>query len=72
MSEILAHHHDRCTGVWRGMYEDGNDLIYCTECRIRYANCSLELRYAAIDENWAGIYLKRLTDEGAALLKEES
>ena len=55
-----------CIGNWRltGIGEDRT--IQCDVCNAHYV-ATPENRLAAIDENYAGIYLRRLSSEGAAL-----
>jgi hypothetical protein len=62
----IEHTSEECVGNWRllGLGEDR--MIQCDECGARF-EATPENRLAAIDENYAGIYLRRLSSEGAAL-----
>ena len=66
MSE-LPHTHDECTGNWRLCGTGEERHIRCDRCDAEH-DASAEHRLAAIDENYAGIYLRRLAAEGAAHL----
>ena len=61
----IEHRFSECVGNWRllGIGEDRN--IQCDGCAAVYP-AAPENRLAAIDENYAGIYLRRLTAEGIA------
>jgi hypothetical protein len=63
----LEHEHDDCTGNWRLLGGSGERKIECERCSRAYP-ATAENRLAAIDENYAGIYLRRLAAEGAAKL----
>jgi hypothetical protein len=67
---VLAHIDAECTGNWRLIGTGDNRQIRCDRCA---SQCSAtpENRLAAIDENYAGIYLRRLTAEGMTHLKSE-
>ena len=65
MIEVLRHTNDECTGNWRLVGAADARLILCDKCPSEFA-ASPENRLAAIDENYAGIYLRRLTAEGIA------
>ena len=62
---MLDHVDGRCTGNWRLVGTGQNRQISCEKCGASY-QASPENRLAAIDENYAGIYLRRLTAEGLA------
>jgi len=66
----LEHTHGECTGNWRLVSTAGERLIRCDRCDARYA-ATPENRLAAIDENYAGIYLRRLTAEGSSQIDSE-
>lgn len=59
----LEHARDRCTGDWRLSGPVGERVIRCERCEQTYPATS-QNRLVAIDENYAGIYLRRLTAEG--------
>ncbi|HEX6694141.1 MAG TPA: hypothetical protein VF035_05470 [Longimicrobiales bacterium] len=61
----IEHRSAECVGNWRlqGIGDDRN--IQCDRCAAKYP-AAPENRLAAIDENYAGIYLRRLTAEGMA------
>jgi hypothetical protein len=65
----LEHKDGRCTGNWRLVGTGAGRRIACERC---HAGCSAtpENRLSAIDENYAGIYLRRLTAEGLAQREE--
>jgi hypothetical protein len=63
----LQHLYDSCTGNWRLIGGGAARFIRCDECAAEAA-ATPEHRLAAIDENYAGIYLRRLTAEGTAYL----
>ena len=67
----LAHALDICTGNWRLVGSSDRRRITCDRCGTEHA-ATPEHRLAAIDENYAGIYLRRLAAEGAAHLSSES
>lgn len=60
---MLEHSTGRCTGNWRLVGQGEERRIACERCDRRYPPTP-ENRLAAIDENYAGIYLRRLTAEG--------
>jgi hypothetical protein len=62
----IDHSTDECVGNWRLLGIGEERTIQCDACSARYA-ATPENRLAAIDENYAGIYLRRLSSEGAAL-----
>jgi hypothetical protein len=63
----LEHAEDPCTGHWRLVETGVGRALRCDQCGARFPATS-EFRLAAIDENYAGIYLSRLAREGAPLL----
>jgi hypothetical protein len=67
----LAHAHDDCVGNWRLVGTTGERTIRCDHCAADH-EATPDHRLAAIDENYAGIYLRRLAAEGAAHLSSES
>jgi hypothetical protein len=66
----LTHTSDDCTGNWRLVGEGQQRRIRCERCRAEHP-ATPDRRLAAIDENYAGIYLRRLAAEGAAHLPGE-
>ena len=64
--ETLNHLRDECTGNWRLMGAAESRTITCDHCGAEFA-ATPENRLSAIDENYAGIYLRRLTAEGISL-----
>jgi hypothetical protein len=66
----LAHTHDECTGNWRLVGSSDDRRIRCDRCGGEH-EATPDHRLAAIDENYAGIYLRRLAAEGAAHLSSE-
>jgi hypothetical protein len=69
--EVIAHKASECVGNWRLTGNGCMRVISCEECHAEYP-ATPENRLAAIDENYAGIYLRRLTAEGSAALERES
>lgn len=67
---MLEHRDGSCTGNWRLEGNGSQRRLVCTSCTVWYNGNLAELRLAAIDENYAGIYLKRLTAEGRKQLGE--
>lgn len=67
----LEHATERCTGNWRLVGAGETRTITCETCAACYP-ATPENRLAAIDENYAGIYLRRLTAEGLANLDAEA
>jgi hypothetical protein len=63
--EVLEHIDGSCVGNWRLIGSGEQRVIRCDRCIAQFA-ASPENRLAAIDENYAGIYLRRLTAEGIA------
>jgi hypothetical protein len=66
----LVHTHEECTGNWRLVGSSEGRRIRCDRCGIEH-EATPDHRLAAIDENYAGIYLRRLAAEGAAHLSSE-
>lgn len=66
----LAHTFDDCTGNWRLIGTSEQRRIRCDGCGIEH-DATPENRLDAIDENYAGIYLRRLTAEGAVYLSSD-
>jgi hypothetical protein len=64
---VIEHRLEDCTGNWRLLGVGEDRTIQCDGCTATYA-ATPEHRLAAIDENYAGIYLRRLASEGAAHL----
>lgn len=64
--DVLEHCNGECTGNWRLVGASEARVIVCDICQAEYA-ATPENRLAAIDENYAGIYLRRLTSEGMTL-----
>jgi hypothetical protein len=62
---MLNHIQGSCTGNWRLVGSGSARRIECDRCRARHEPTP-ETRLQAIDENYAGIYLRRLTAEGVA------
>jgi len=63
----VEHTSAECTGSWRLLGDTAGRVIECDHCGRAYP-ATAENRLAAIDENYAGIYLCRLASEGAAKL----
>ncbi|HSH45922.1 MAG TPA: hypothetical protein VK966_08705 [Longimicrobiales bacterium] len=61
----LEHADGQCTGNWRLVGTGRRRKISCERCDAAFT-ATPENRLAAIDENYAGIYLRRLTAEGVA------
>lgn len=61
----LEHTTEQCTGNWRLVGTGDDRRIACERCDAAFRPTP-ENRLAAIDENYAGIYLRRLTAEGVA------
>lgn len=66
--ELIPHAHDDCTGEWRLRGSGESRAIYCPACKKAYPYTRERAR-TATNENYAGIYLRRLTNQGAAILK---
>jgi hypothetical protein len=67
----MLEHRRECTGNWRLVGTGEERCIRCDQCEVRYT-ATPENRLAAIDENYAGIYLRRLTAEGVAQLGDRN
>jgi len=67
---VLEHTYGECTGNWRLVGTGDTRSIRCDRCDAQYP-ASPENRLAAIDENYAGIYLRRLTAEGASQIDSD-
>jgi hypothetical protein len=67
----LIHGTNDCTGNWRLNGSSDRRRIRCDVCASEH-DATAENRLAAIDENYAGIYLRRLAAEGAAHLSSDS
>jgi hypothetical protein len=65
---MLSHLSGDCTGNWRLIGVGENRTVRCDKCNVG-VQATPENRLAAIDENYAGIYLRRLTAEGIAHLQ---
>jgi hypothetical protein len=63
----LNHAIAECTGSWRLIGTGEMRHISCDKCTAEHP-ASPEHRLSAIDENYAGIYLRRLAAEGASHL----
>lgn len=63
----LNHTHHECVGNWRLVGPSDRRRIRCDRCAAEH-EATPEHRLAAIDENYAGIYLRRLAAEGATHL----
>lgn len=70
VTAVLEHVYGECTGNWRLIGTGETRLIRCDRCDAQFA-ASPENRLAAIDENYAGIYLRRLTSEGASQIDSD-
>lgn len=66
----LDHLTPECVGHWKTTGSGKDKSLYCDRCEISHP-ATPDNRTAAIDENYAGIYLRRLTSEGAARLEVE-
>lgn len=66
----LEHLAPECIGNWRLVGEErkGTRRMICDRCDAAH-DSTPENRLAAINENYAGIYLRRLTAEGTAKLQ---
>lgn len=67
---VLEHKDERCTGNWRLVGSGEARRIACEQCGASFRPTP-ENRLAAIDENYAGIYLRRLTAEGLSQREEQ-
>lgn len=62
----LRHFIPSCTGNWQVV--DGGSKLRCDACGKLYDGAITANHIAAIEENYAGILLRRLTQEGQGLL----
>ena len=62
---MLEHAKTECVGEWRLVME-GERRLMCEGCGAEFAATPAR-RKAAIDENLAGTFLRRLADEGEAV-----
>lgn len=60
---MLDHRKSDCTGEWRLVMNIGERQLICGNCGARYVATPAR-RKAAVDENLAGTFLKRLAEEG--------
>lgn len=67
---VLEHDLGECTGNWRLVGSGDSRCIRCDRCDAQYP-ATPENRLAAIDENYAGIYLRRLTAEGGSQIDSD-
>ena len=67
----LTHTSDNCTGNWRLVGGGERRRIRCDRCVAEH-EATPDRRLSAIDENYAGIYLRRLAAEGAAYLSSDA
>jgi len=68
--EAIGHIQLECTGNWRLIGVGDARQIRCDRCASVFP-ATPENRLAAIDENYAGIYLRRLTAEGMTHLESD-
>ena len=61
----IEHKHGECTGDWLLITARGRRELVCETCGATY-EATQRLRQAAVDENLAGVFLRRLANEGAA------
>jgi hypothetical protein len=66
----LNHTTAECTGSWRLIGTGVTRRITCDRCNAEHP-ATADHRLSAIDENYAGIYLRRLTAEGASHLSSD-
>lgn len=66
----LEHATGECIGNWRLVGTAETRVITCEQCLAQFG-ATPENRLAAIDENYAGIYLRRLSSEGASQLSAD-
>lgn len=62
--QMLDHRKSNCTGEWRLVMDGGERQLICEHCGARYVATPAR-RKAAVDENLAGTFLRRLAEEGA-------
>lgn len=60
---MLEHRREECTGEWRLVLRGDVRQIACAQCGAEYIATPARRR-AAVDENLAGTFLRRLADEG--------
>jgi hypothetical protein len=67
----IRHAHPECIGRW-ALHEPSAKprFLKCTHCGIEWEGTA-DARLAAIDENYAGIYLRKLCAEGMPMLERE-
>ena len=68
--ERIQHADPDCTGQWRYTGAGDRAQVRCDGCDARYS-ATPEIRRAAIDENYAGVYRRRIAAEGAKKLEAE-
>lgn len=68
MTVFLPHAHDDCTGRWGLVADERGTLYVCCDTCLRCFPATARNKMAAIEENFALLYLRRLADEGAALM----
>lgn len=61
---MVEHTKSDCTGEWRLVMGEGERRLECDGCGARYTATPAR-RKAAVDENLAGAFLRRLANEGA-------
>lgn len=64
--ERIQHRSDECIGNWRLV----GSRIICDMCKAEYEAVP-ENRFAAVDENYVGIWMRRLAAEGAAQIRAD-
>lgn len=67
---LPAHVSGGCTGTWRLSGRLRDRIIRCTACCAEHT-ATAEARRSAIEENRAGLVLRRLTAEGNARLDSD-
>lgn len=70
MKLVPAHISEECTGTWRLAGSGRARWIRCSACTAEHA-ATQEARRSAIEENRAGLVLRRLTAEGNARLDSD-
>lgn len=74
----LSHANPDCVGLWRYEHQlvataDGHEAVphlVCDTCGTAW-QCTYDTMEAAIEQNWLGVCMENLADEGAALLRGE-
>jgi hypothetical protein len=69
----IDHRTAECTGVWiRKRSSLGSNLgtVTCDTCGMQYADTSAAVR-GQLAENWLGLWISRLTEEGQRFLKPD-